>query len=427
MATTPNLGRSQPVGLSEEQLRELRVVFDYIDTDHSNTIELGELKTAIKRIDSLITNEDLEFFFNLLDKDHDQKVQFDEFVTAMTEYLPNREPVIAKPTTPQQESTPFDIADIPMVQGLKDHSNPMCTNPIQFAFKNFIGNDERIMESAVVGSTDNSADETSGSNPTTQAASQTGRLFVRAGPRTTIRWNTDEVNPCIVTCGGLCPGLNSVIRELTRCLIQTYKVKQVWGVKYGYEGFYRFPMVPMTIESVSRIHHLGGTVLGSSRGGFDLDKIVESIEKNKINQLYIIGGDGTHRGARKIAEELIRRNLIVSVACMPKTIDNDFQLIDRSFGFLTAVEEAQRAIQSAKTEAEGAENGIGLVKLMGRQSGFIATIASLGSMDVDYCLIPEVPFHMPTLLRHVRSRLSKQGHVVLVAAEGENFQVEDSS
>jgi 6-phosphofructokinase 1 len=234
------------------------------------------------------------------------------------------------------------------------------------------------------------------------------------------------VKAAIVTCGGLCPGINTVIRELVNCLYDIYKVRNVSGIRYGFEGFYLHEIMPLTPKSVSNIHNSGGTILGSSRGGFDLDKIVESIQRNGFNQVYIIGGDGTHRGAHAICDELSKRKLHVAIACCPKTIDNDFQLIDRSFGFTTAVEEAQMAIKSAKIEAEGFKNGIGLVKLMGRQSGFIALHASQASRDVNYCLIPEVPFHLTTLLRHLKYTLPQKGNVVIVTAEGAGTHLGES-
>jgi len=163
--------------------------------------------------------------------------------------------------------------------------------------------------------------------------------------------------------------------------------------------------------------------LGSSRGGFDRKLIVDSLVTKGINQVYCIGGDGTHRGAQELFNEIKLRKLKISVGCVPKTIDNDFQLIDHSFGFYTAVEEAQRAIQSAKVEAECGINGIGLVKLMGRQSGFIALLASLASRDVDYCLIPEVPFHTLTLMRHLKYKLAEKGQAIIVVAEGAGVQL----
>jgi 6-phosphofructokinase 1 len=202
------------------------------------------------------------------------------------------------------------------------------------------------------------------------------RAFLRAGPRKELHFNPKTVNAAIVTCGGLCPGLNNVIREITRSLFYLYGIQgKCYGIVGGYSGFYdpKTPPIELTPDTVQHIHNQGGTMLGSSRGGFDIDKIVDFIKKKNIRQLYVIGGDGTHRGAFKIHETCMELGLHVAVAGIPKTIDNDVDYIDRSFGFITSVEEAQAAIRAAKTEAMcNLPNGIGIVKLMGRSSGYIA-------------------------------------------------------
>ena len=202
------------------------------------------------------------------------------------------------------------------------------------------------------------------------------RAFLRAGPREELHFNPKAVNAAIVTCGGLCPGLNNVIREITRSLFYLYGIEgKCWGIQGGYAGFYdpNTPPIELTPASVRHIHTKGGTILGSSRGGFDIDKIVAFIKKKNIRQLYVIGGDGTHRGAFRIHEACMELGLHIAVAGIPKTIDNDVDYIDRSFGFITSVEEAQAAIKAAKTEAMcNLPNGVGIVKLMGRSSGYIA-------------------------------------------------------
>ncbi|KAA8523201.1 hypothetical protein F0562_009624 [Nyssa sinensis] len=189
----------------------------------------------------------------------------------------------------------------------------------------------------------------------------------------------------------------------------------------GYRGFYSRNTIPLTPKVVNDIHKRGGTILGTSRGGHNTTKIVDSIQDRGINQVYVIGGDGTQKGASVIYEEIRRRGLKVSVAGIPKTIDNDIPVIDKSFGFDTAVEEAQRGINAAHVEAESFENGIGLVKLMGRNSGFIAMYATLASRDVDCCLIPESPFYLEGaggLFEFIGKRLKENGHMVIVTAEG---------
>lgn len=256
------------------------------------------------------------------------------------------------------------------------------------------------------------------------------KAFVRAGPRKNLHFHPETVNAAIVTCGGLCPGLNNVIREITNSLIFTYGIKgKVWGIRGGYKGFYdpSFPPIELTTELVENIHHTGGTMLGSSRGGFDIDKIIAFIQKMSIKQLYVIGGDGTHRGAYIIHEECMKRRLNVAVAGIPKTIDNDVDHIDRSFGFESAVEAAQDVIRCAKVEAQcNLPNGIGVVKLMGRSAGFIAAHATLASGDVDLCLVPEVPTVLEGeigCLPHIFKRVKTKGYAVIVVAEGAGEEI----
>jgi 6-phosphofructokinase 1 len=146
--------------------------------------------------------------------------------------------------------------------------------------------------------------------------------------------------------------------------------------------------------------------------------MVDTLERMKIGVLFTIGGDGTLRGALAISEEVKRRGLKIAVVGIPKTIDNDISYVQMSFGFETAVSEARRVTYAAHSEAEGARNGIGLVKLMGRESGFIAAYAALTDTQVNFCLVPEVPFRLETLLRALQERLERRGHAVIVVAEG---------
>ncbi|XP_066312507.1 ATP-dependent 6-phosphofructokinase 6-like isoform X1 [Miscanthus floridulus] len=283
--------------------------------------------------------------------------------------------------------------------------NPLQDHPAYSTVKQyFVNADDTVPEKVVV-----------------QKNSPRGVHFRRAGPRQRVYFESEEVKACIVTCGGLCPGLNTVIRELVCGLSHMYNVSNVFGIQNGYKGFYSSNYLPMTPKSVNDIHKRGGTVLGTSRGGHDTKKIVDNIQDRGINQVYIIGGDGTQKGAYEIYKEIRRRGLQVAVAGIPKTIDNDIAVIDKSFGFDTAVEEAQRAINAAHVEASSAENGIGLVKLMGRYSGFIAMYATLASRDVDCCLIPESPFYLEGeggLFQYIDRRLKENNHMVIVVAEG---------
>ncbi|CAM6067452.1 unnamed protein product [Sphagnum tenellum] len=289
---------------------------------------------------------------------------------------------------------------------LPTYTNPLKHNPAYSAVRQyFVENTDVVAKDAVVN----------------LSTAGDGIHFRRAGPRDKIYFRPEEVKACIVTCGGLCPGLNTVIREIVCGLWTQYHVREIYGIHGGYRGFYSRNTTDLTPKFVNDIHKRGGTILGTSRGGHDTTKIVDSIQDRGINQVYIIGGDGTQRGANLIHEECKRRGLKVVVAGIPKTIDNDIEIIDKSFGFDTAVEEAQRAINAAHVEAESIQNGIGLVKLMGRHSGHIAMHATLGSRDVDLCLIPEVPFYLDGpggLNEFAKQRLRENGHMVIVVAEG---------
>lgn len=245
--------------------------------------------------------------------------------------------------------------------------------------------------------------------------------FEMAGPREKIYFDPSKVKCGIVTCGGLCPGFNDVIRAVVLSLFHHYGVKTVFGFRYGFEGLsykYGHPPVELTPDKVQAIHQQGGTILGTSRGPQDVSEMVDTLERMNVNILFTIGGDGTLRGAQAISEEIEKRNLKIGVIGIPKTIDNDISYLQRSFGFLTAVSEATTTIYSAHSEAQGARNGVGLVKLMGRHSGFIAAFATLANADVNFCLVPEVPFSIKDFLGALRKRLEARHHAVVVAAEG---------
>jgi len=242
-----------------------------------------------------------------------------------------------------------------------------------------------------------------------------------AGPRERIFFEPSRLACGIVTCGGLCPGLNDVIRSIVLSLYHLYGVKKVYGFRYGYEGLVRrlgHKPIELTLDSVKRIHEQGGSVLGSSRGPQEPAEMVKTLEELKVGILFAIGGDGALRGAQKIADEAVKRGLKISVIGIPKTIDNDVSFVQKTFGFETAVTEARRATYAANTEAEAARNGIGLVKLMGRDSGFIAAYSVLVVSQVNFCLVPEVPFTLERFLRELQQRLEGRGHAVIVTAEG---------
>jgi len=245
--------------------------------------------------------------------------------------------------------------------------------------------------------------------------------FETPGPFQKIFFEPSRINVGIVTCGGLCPGLNDVIRSITYCCLDAYGVRNVYGFRNGYFGLtaeHAAEAVSLTRERVETIHERGGTILGSSRGAQSVEEMVDTLVKYNISILFTIGGDGTHRGSMAIAEEIRRRKLPIAVMGIPKTIDNDVSFIHKTFGFDTAVEEARKAINSANVEATGARNGIGLVRLMGRHAGFIAAHATLASGNVNLCLIPEEPFDLRAVCARVRQRLRRRDHMVIVVAEG---------
>ena len=245
--------------------------------------------------------------------------------------------------------------------------------------------------------------------------------FEVAGPRQKIFFNPSSISCGIVTCGGLCPGTNDVIRAIVMSLHHHYGVQNIYGFRYGYEGLvshYGHEPLKLTTELVSRIGESGGTILGSSRGHQDPGEMVSTLSKLGIGILFAIGGDGTLRGAAKIAEEIGRQGKSISVIGIPKTIDNDISYLQTTFGFETAVSEARRSTYAAHTEALGARNGIGLVKLMGRDSGFIAAYTAMADCQVNYCLIPEAPFTLEGLLADLEKRIRQRGHAVIVVAEG---------
>ena len=243
----------------------------------------------------------------------------------------------------------------------------------------------------------------------------------QAGPRRELFFDPGACRIAAVTCGGLCPGLNDVIRAITMVAWYRYGVRDILGLRYGYEGLVASagnePMV-LSPEVVEDIHQHGGTILGSSRGAQDIGDMVDFLIDRKIDVLFTIGGDGTQRGALALTEEIGRRGLAIAVVGIPKTIDNDVRFTERTFGFETAVAMSQVPITCAHMEAKGAKNGVGLVTLMGRQSGFVAAYATLASSDVNLVLVPEVPFAMNTMLDFLRERLSRKSHAVIVAAEG---------
>ena len=239
--------------------------------------------------------------------------------------------------------------------------------------------------------------------------------YLKAGPYQDIAFDTNATNVAIVTAGGLCPGINNVIYDLVHTLDKLYGIKNIYGIQNGFKGVYTYNMIELSTESIEGIQYENGSYLGTSRGELQADTIIEYLKMRNIHQLYIVGGDGTHRGSNELAK--LTKNDI-SIACLPKTIDNDLPIIDKSFGFDTAVEEAKKCVISAHSEAKCTENSIGIVKLMGRHCGWIALYASLTSYNVDVCLIPEYPADIEKVEQYVKEVTSKKNYCMIVVAEG---------
>jgi 6-phosphofructokinase 1 len=289
---------------------------------------------------------------------------------------------------------------------------PMCTRDGRCVPKTFIQDADRIL---IYDTLDYFRNLGPGEEP---------QAFEMAGPRERIYFDPSKVHCAIATCGGLCPGTNDVIRAIVLELHFLYGVRHIYGVRYGLRGFipqYGHGLLELNPEAVANIHTFGGTILGTSRGPQDTCEIVDALERIDLRILFLIGGDGTLRAAYDIYQEITRRELRISVIAIPKTIDNDIPLVSRSFGFDTAVEQATRSILAAHTEAVGSPNGIGLVKLMGRYSGFIAANATLALREVNFVLIPEADFDIDGeygLLVELERRLRERQHALILVGEG---------
>jgi 6-phosphofructokinase 1 len=288
-----------------------------------------------------------------------------------------------------------------------------CTIPSPVTVSYFTSNMKRILFSIYLNQYD-------------RFKAQDGRpLSVEvAGPREKIFFDPSKTKAAIVTCGGLCPGINDVIRSLVMELYHRYGVRNIAGIRYGFQGMipkFGHSLKELTPEVVKDIHTLGGSILASSRGRQDVGEMADALKRMNIDLLFCIGGDGTMRATEWITDEITRRGQNIGVIGIPKTIDNDLNLIQKTFGFDTAISESVKAIQCAHVEAKGAPNGIGLVKIMGRQSGHIAAGAALAQSDVNFVLVPEVPFDLEGengFLKAVEKRVRSRSHCVILVAEG---------
>lgn len=278
---------------------------------------------------------------------------------------------------------------------------------------NYITDDERVLH-----------DNTLSNFMKCKETDETPVSFLKAGPREKLFFDPAKTKAAIVTCGGLCPGLNNVIRSLVMELHHRYRVTRIIGIQYGYEGLvskFGHSFIDLSPKMVEKINLMGGTILGSSRGNQDVPEMVDTLENNNINILFCIGGDGTLRGANDISDEIAARGLKISVVSIPKTIDNDIGFIEKSFGFETAFSIARDIIRDAHNEAVGAYNGIALIKLMGRDSGFIVANAALSMPEVNFAIVPEMDFELHGgrgFLKELRKRLDDRHHAMIVVAEG---------
>lgn len=254
-----------------------------------------------------------------------------------------------------------------------------------------------------------------------ETGADAGLQFEVAGPRERLYFDGRNTRAGIVTCGGLCPGLNNVIRSLYQELHYGYGINEVLGFRGGYSGLdpdCGSQPIKITPKFVDCIHEQGGTVLGSSRGPVDVTRAVDNLVARGVNILFTVGGDGTQRGANELYQEARKRGHALAVVGVPKTVDNDVTFVSRTFGFTSAVEEAKRVLRCAHTEARSVAHGVGLVKLMGRHAGFVTAAAVVASQDVNFALIPEVPFKLETFLAALKERLRTKSHAVIAVAEG---------
>jgi 6-phosphofructokinase 1 len=298
-----------------------------------------------------------------------------------------------------------------------------CTVPSPLKVKNFVTDDERASFHTSLGHITDLL-----------AEGKTPASFEKGGPREKIFHDPKWTRAAIVTCGGLCPGINDVIKGIVSVLHHSYKVDNIFGIRYGFRGLipaYGYSPIELTPDVVDNIHTQGGTILGSSRGEQNIDEMCDTLQRLNINILFCVGGDGTLSGASRIARTLQERKQAISVIGVPKTIDNDLCFIDRTFGFETAVLTTTPIITCAHNEAKGAERGIGLVKLMGRDSGFVAAAASLANSYVNFCLVPEEKFTLHgkgSLIEALEKRFAKgKDHAVIVVAEGAGQELFENS
>ena len=298
------------------------------------------------------------------------------------------------------------------------HPSPLALNTIAGdAISNFVPDGTRVRHQLI-------------SPP--GATEDTTTYFEKAGPRSQLFFNPATTRAAIVTCGGLCPGINNVIRSAFLELHFNYGVPHILGIRHGFRGLTARgePPIELTIDLVEDIHRDGGSILSSSRGRQDTGEMVDFLVQHQIDILICVGGDGTQRGTHEIAKEVLRRQLPIAVVGVPKTIDNDIQFVDMTFGYFSAIESARAILDGAHCESKGAPNGIGLVQVMGRDSGFIAAGAAAASQEVNFALIPEIPIQLEGpkgFLATLHRRILDRHHAVIVVAEGAGQDLMDGT
>ena len=281
----------------------------------------------------------------------------------------------------------------------------------------FIDEDDRILQQPFLKNLQSARDQ--GITPAS---------FPEAGPSRHIFFGPEGTRAAVVTCGGLCPGINSVVRAVVMHLWFRYGVKTIMGVRYGFQGLAKnspWPLLALNPDKVVHYHEQGGSNLGSSRGAPPVEEMVATLKRHSINILFVVGGDGSMRGALAISREIKKQGQKIAVVGIPKTIDNDIPYVRRSFGFETAVSIASEAARAAHNEANGTPNGIGLVRLMGRHSGYIAAATSLATAHANFCLVPEVDFAIDGeggLLHLIEKRMQHASHTLVIVAEGAGQQ-----
>jgi len=233
----------------------------------------------------------------------------------------------------------------------------------------------------------------------------------------------------VLTGGGDCPGLNAVIRAIVKRAKQE-KGWEVWGSMEAFNGILQDPMdiVKLTNRKIAGIHIKGGTILKTTNKGNPMEfprktadgeweivdlsnELIERIHSAGFEAVINIGGDGSQR----ISQALFEKGL--NIIGVPKTIDNDLNATDFTFGFRTAVQIATDSFDKLVTTTES-HHRVGIMEVMGRDAGWIALYTAIAG-GAEICLIPEIPYNVDKLVDRINSRYEHgKGFVNMVVAEG---------